>query len=368
MNRTVITAIAAGLSCLLAGCSTVRLGAFREVGSPVDNKAVLYLIDIDNRQLAKVLVDDELANPYYFFYPTTSWHVEMLPGRHQIDVEWRTSHLTSVDRKQRPKSLSHKGEFVAENGKEYYLFIDKEVYSHSYSSGSYYEINSTHVVNGVSILEFPVDFHPTNWKIISTFMKYTDGKTVPNYELLRKFKTVGILHRSEGGSSATTSSTADTATFGLPMSGSATSGDSKTVNIGTGAVSYSTDNIKLGLAMSFMENECTRQGIHVLTRSDFEDKVRAVLKKNGADSIKIQYKDDGITKTITLASAGPTSRAQTTPELPKEEITVGCETVDRLGRRASVLNAFEMPEQAKADASVPMLLAVQNLSPVRATW
>ena len=79
----------------------------------------------------------------------------------------------------------------------------------------------------------------------------------------------------------------------------ATSGDSKLVMICTGSVAYY--DIKLGVAMSFMEIECSRQGIHVLTRSDFEDKVRAVLKKNGADSIKLQYKDDGTTKTITVA-------------------------------------------------------------------
>jgi hypothetical protein len=114
------------------------------------------------------------------------------------------------------------------------------------------------------------------------------------------FRSMTITY-PEGASRSITNSTPYTATSGPPVSGSATSGDSKLVNIGTGSVAYSTDNIKLGLAMGFMEKECTRQGIHVLTRSDFEDKVRAVLKKNGADSIKLQYKDDGTTKTITVA-------------------------------------------------------------------
>jgi hypothetical protein len=291
MNRVVITAIAGVLSCLLTGCSSpVRLGAFRDAGCPVDNKAVLRLIKFP-RAFAEVRIDDEVVGTRLYTF------VEMLPGRHQIDVEW-FSHKVSRNGNERPDH-SHKGEFVAENGREYYLFIDMD--ERSWSDNSYY--HSEFTVRGVSILEFPADFHATKWREIDLLRKYTarTETSVPNYELLRKFKTVAILRPSEGASRTITNSTPDTATSGPPVSGSATSGDSKPVMIGTGSVAYSTENIKLGLAMSFMENECTRQGIHVLTRSDFEDKVRTVLKKNGADSIKLQYKDDGTTKTITVA-------------------------------------------------------------------
>jgi len=190
MNRVVIAAIAGVLSCLLTGCSnltTVQLGAFREASCPVDNKAVLRLINFPNL-VAEVRIDDEVVGAYTF--------VEMLPGRHQIDIEW-FSKITVYgnempDHSNKMPDLSHKGEFVAENGKEYYLFIDMdESHEHEYT------------VRGVSILEFPADFHPSQWKQTSTFTKYKDGEYVPNYEFLRQFKRVAILRRSESGSGAT---------------------------------------------------------------------------------------------------------------------------------------------------------------------
>lgn len=51
-------------------------------------------------------------------------------------------------------------------------------------------------------------------------------------------------------------------------------------------------------------------------------------------------------------------------DLPSEEITVECEAIDKLGRRASIRTAFDLPKGVK-DASGPVLLAMVNLSPIQ---
>lgn len=91
--------------------------------------------------------------------------------------------------------------------------------------------------------------------------------------------------------------------FCLLSSGCATSGDSKRVTLGTASVLYicppnDTKAVGAIYEVGMMEGQSVRQGRRVLSRSEFEDKIRVILKKNGVDSITLQYKDDGTTKKI----------------------------------------------------------------------
>lgn len=194
MKRFVVSAIAGVLACLLTGCLSVRqLGAFRAAGCPVDNKAVLNLIDESHAPVAEMRVDNEIVHPAPAIVVSPDL-VEMLPGRHQIDIKWD---ISGMELQHGAWNQNERGEFVAENGKEYFLFIDADMQESSFQYSRYsYSISRKYTVRGVSILEFPVGFHGTKSREMKLMWNYTqdNGKTVPNYDLLRKFKTVGILY------------------------------------------------------------------------------------------------------------------------------------------------------------------------------
>lgn len=100
---------------------------------------------------------------------------------------------------------------------------------------------------------------------------------------------------------------------GILISGCATLDDSRTVTLGaksvmilserTGSAEANAKGIGVMLAVATMEAQCARQGIRVLSRREYENKVRDILKEQGASSITLRYMDDGATKTISVASS-----------------------------------------------------------------
>lgn len=100
----------------------------------------------------------------------------------------------------------------------------------------------------------------------------------------------------------------------MALSGCATSGDCKMVRMGTGSVTVIGDakTTALMLDISMMEAECVRQDIRVLSRSEYEDRVRSILKKHHADSVTIRY-DDGTIRDITAEVIGPARAGHASP-------------------------------------------------------
>jgi hypothetical protein len=192
MKRIVLyTSVGCLAGCLLTGCSTSRqqLSTFRAAGSHADNRAVLNLIS--DQGLEKTCVDGEWVSAQL---------VEMLPGRHQIETRIDASRMQSLSwsgskmtANEKPDYVGFIGDFVAENGRQYYLFWD-QVSSYKYNSVEY-------GLKGASILEFPVNYKVSWWSQFTTFYIAKDRKREPNYELLSKFKTVAILRPTAGRSS-----------------------------------------------------------------------------------------------------------------------------------------------------------------------
>ena len=110
--RPMAVVLISGWLLITSGCVSVqRQAAFREAGNPKDRKATLLLpwTGVD-----RISIDGKRVNRWgHPFPPMVAWVIEMLPGKHDVELEWH--------RKDRvPFSCS----FIAEPGRHYEILQD----------------------------------------------------------------------------------------------------------------------------------------------------------------------------------------------------------------------------------------------------
>jgi hypothetical protein len=149
------------------------MSAFQDAGRPDDKKATLFISNLS--KMAMVKVDGEKVIPdFHIAFEATSWFVEMLPGRHHIDAKWQGVLPQKSTWDLWPRNAILSGDFVAENGKNYFLRVD--------ITGN----ESVFVLHGADIVELPPGYNLANSK---------DGARMIS-EVVNKCQPVANLHIS----------------------------------------------------------------------------------------------------------------------------------------------------------------------------
>lgn len=164
------------LMSLMTGCWTSRttMSEYRNAGSPVDQKATLYI----SRSSMMVMVKVDRENVLPAFDYISHLPVEMLPGKHQIEAKWKGQLAKRSNWDLVPRHPILTGDFVAEAGRNYYLRVVME------SNGS-----TLSVLKGADIVELPPAYNPANSEDAAKLFK-------PISEVMNQCRTVGTLHLS----------------------------------------------------------------------------------------------------------------------------------------------------------------------------